>query len=298
MDPSPLGQIDWSGLAISVWQWLSVLAATKGVETALEPPLHKAKEKAEGQLDKALRQGKDGAVQEVLRAATWPAVQEYRTEAERETAWTVLKAMAEDSESEALRSEFAEQVQKSFIVRTQVRPDTKALARTYGAARGLAPSQKAVEGILERFFDKVREGLLLREEFGFLREYEQLSEARKHTELLETIAKTRTGDQEDEDDRFPIPPPDSPPRIAKAVERMKYVKQLAAELRDSHIAIVSGLPGTGKSILAGRVADVRFGDSKYFWHSFAKGQDISSFVSRLSQFLEFTGAVPRDQMYS
>lgn len=91
-------------------------------------------------------------------------------------------------------------------------------------------------------------------------------------------------------------PPDRPPRIAKAVERRHYVERLAFEVATSHIATISGLPGTGKSILAGHVADVQFGDSKYFWHSFAKGQDISSFVIRLSQFLEYTGAVPRDQI--
>jgi ATP/maltotriose-dependent transcriptional regulator MalT len=85
---------------------------------------------------------------------------------------------------------------------------------------------------------------------------------------------------------IPLPPESTrPPRTVSFVGREHELKYYANRLAYSHLAIITGMPGVGKTSLAAALID-RFGQVDLtFWHSFHKTEGISAVIWQIAGFL-------------
>lgn len=81
----------------------------------------------------------------------------------------------------------------------------------------------------------------------------------------------------------------TPPRIKGFVGRVEEKKALASKLAESHVIIITGMPGVGKSALAAELAVRSAGLNKAFWHSFRFGGGIPFAARMLASFLFWHG---------
>lgn len=99
-------------------------------------------------------------------------------------------------------------------------------------------------------------------------------------------------EEEAEEAKPEIPPPPAPiqpPEMADFVGRETELAYFADKLATSHLAVITGMAGVGKTALAA-VLTQQVGDSdKTFWHSFHEGEGIDVIIWKLAGFLAWHG---------
>jgi len=80
-------------------------------------------------------------------------------------------------------------------------------------------------------------------------------------------------------------PPQTPGFIGRSIELARYSNRISA----SHLAIICGMPGIGKTALAARLARQVNQPDKIFWHTFHSGESLSVLIWKLAGFLDWRG---------
>lgn len=147
----------------------------------------------QGKLEKRLRLGKFGTVQEALEGARDELVGQAQTPEQGEMVSRVLERLL-TSQSGALLDEFTVQMTGIYLVPTVEGPSTTTLARLYrrqegpfAVLLGQVPDEQALSELLAAFFRAFRERLLREPDFAYLREYFVLTESREQTDLLKGV---------------------------------------------------------------------------------------------------------------
>lgn len=82
------------------------------------------------------------------------------------------------------------------------------------------------------------------------------------------------------------PEPQQPPGVAGFVGREQELAHFAARLAADHVAVIAGMAGVGKTVLAARLArQVAADPSRIFWHQFHEGEGIETIIWRLAGML-------------
>ncbi len=93
-----------------------------------------------------------------------------------------------------------------------------------------------------------------------------------------------------EEPRFPPPPEPTPlPQDKEFVGREAELAYYADKLAASHLAVISGMAGVGKTALACMLAARVAEPEKVFWHAFHRGETIEEMVWKLAGFLYWRG---------
>ena len=88
----------------------------------------------------------------------------------------------------------------------------------------------------------------------------------------------------------PLPPePTRPPEVADFVGRESELAYYADKLATSHLAVITGMAGVGKTALGAELARQVAGPNKIFWHSFHEGEGIEVIIWELAAFLAWHG---------
>jgi ATP/maltotriose-dependent transcriptional regulator MalT len=87
----------------------------------------------------------------------------------------------------------------------------------------------------------------------------------------------------------PPPEPTRPSQIVTFVGREKELARYAGELATSHLAVITGMAGVGKTTLAAVLAQQAAPLENIFWHSFHQGEGADVIVWRLAGFLYWLG---------
>lgn len=89
---------------------------------------------------------------------------------------------------------------------------------------------------------------------------------------------------------LPPPAPESPPDSPSFVGRERELSDLASRLASDHLAIIAGMPGTGKTTLAAKHArGAAEAGQNVFWHTFHSSEGIETVVWRLAGYLASQG---------
>jgi tetratricopeptide (TPR) repeat protein len=95
-----------------------------------------------------------------------------------------------------------------------------------------------------------------------------------------------------------IPPPPElvrPPEIPDFVGREAELAYYAEKVADTHLAVIAGMAGVGKTALAAKLTErVAHDRDRVFWHSFHEGEGIDAIQWRLAGFLARHG---RDDLW-
>ena len=100
------------------------------------------------------------------------------------------------------------------------------------------------------------------------------------------------GDVHIHEAKVEIPPPPEPPRppeVLHFVGRAAELSYFAAKLSAFHLAVITGMPGMGKTALAARLAGSVASPFRTFWHAFHEGEGFQSIVWKLAGFLAWHG---------
>ena len=100
------------------------------------------------------------------------------------------------------------------------------------------------------------------------------------------------GDVHIHEAKVEIPPPPEPPRppeVLHFVGREAELGYFAAKLATYHLAVITGMPGMGKTALAARLAGRVASPFRTFWHAFHEGEGFQSIVWKLAGFLAWHG---------
>lgn len=100
------------------------------------------------------------------------------------------------------------------------------------------------------------------------------------------------GDVHIHEAKVEIPPPPEPPRppeVQHFVGREAELGYFAAKLATYHLAVITGMPGMGKTALAARLAGRVASPFRTFWHAFHAGEGFQSIVWKLAGFLAWHG---------
>lgn len=100
------------------------------------------------------------------------------------------------------------------------------------------------------------------------------------------------GDVHIHEAKIEIPPPPEPPRppeVLHFVGREAELGYFAAKLTTYHLAVITGMPGMGKTALAARLAGRVASPFRTFWHAFHEGEGFQSIVWKLAGFLAWHG---------
>ncbi len=82
------------------------------------------------------------------------------------------------------------------------------------------------------------------------------------------------------------PPPTPPPTVTGFVGRQQELADFVASLVGNHVAIIAGMPGVGKTVLAARLArQIAGSQDRIFWHQFHEGEGIEAIIWRLAGML-------------
>src|SRR5262245_34319466 len=88
---------------------------------------------------------------------------------------------------------------------------------------------------------------------------------------------------------LPYPEPGRPPEVAAFVGREAELAYFAQKLSVSHIAVISGMAGVGKTTLAAALARQVAAPDNIFWHAFHEGEGIDAIIWKLAGFLAWHG---------
>lgn len=94
----------------------------------------------------------------------------------------------------------------------------------------------------------------------------------------------------DADLEIPAPPePARPPPVTVFVGRDMELQSSSQQLQTTHLAIITGMAGMGKTILAARLVQQLPNPDRVFWHSFHAGDGIDVIIWKLAGFLAWHG---------
>ena len=93
----------------------------------------------------------------------------------------------------------------------------------------------------------------------------------------------------DEIETPPPPKPDQPPQTAIFTGREAELAQYASHLVETHMAIICGFAGVGKTALAAALARRASTPEKTFWHSFHADEGMDVILWKLAAFLAWQG---------
>ena len=97
-------------------------------------------------------------------------------------------------------------------------------------------------------------------------------------------------EEEEVQPAVPPPPEPAPPPLARGfVGRQAELAYFADELAARHLAVITGMPGVGKTALASVLAGLAGEPGKIFWHTFHEGEGIEEVVWELAGFLYWHG---------
>jgi tetratricopeptide (TPR) repeat protein len=90
------------------------------------------------------------------------------------------------------------------------------------------------------------------------------------------------------DDIAPPPRPLAPPAVGDFVGRADDLAYFGDILRTKHFAVISGMAGVGKTVLAARLArDFAGVESRIFWYDFHEPLDVDAIIVQLAGFLYY-----------
>lgn len=88
----------------------------------------------------------------------------------------------------------------------------------------------------------------------------------------------------------PPPEPARPPELLGFVGREAELSEFAETLLATHVAVIAGMAGVGKTALATKLIEWVANDrDRVFWHSFHEGEGIDAILWRLAGFLAWHG---------
>lgn len=87
----------------------------------------------------------------------------------------------------------------------------------------------------------------------------------------------------------PPPAPEAPPDPGEFVGRRDELAYYSAKLAGSHLAVISGMAGVGKTALAVKLAGQFADPEQVFWHTFRAGQGVDTLIWKLAGFLWWRG---------
>ncbi len=88
----------------------------------------------------------------------------------------------------------------------------------------------------------------------------------------------------------PPPEPTKPPEIIGFVGRDQELTYFVNMLETSHLAVIAGMAGVGKTALAATLVTLCARESsRIFWHSFHEGEGIDAVIWNLAGFLAWHG---------
>jgi tetratricopeptide (TPR) repeat protein len=85
-----------------------------------------------------------------------------------------------------------------------------------------------------------------------------------------------------------IPEPDQPPNVSGFTGREAELAYFEEKLENTHLAVITGMPGVGKTALGVRLAQRVAADSKpIFWHTLREGEDVRALIYEIANFLAY-----------
>ncbi len=87
----------------------------------------------------------------------------------------------------------------------------------------------------------------------------------------------------------PPPEPDLPPDVSGFVGREAELAFFVDKLKTSRLAIITGMPGVGKTMLASVLAQRAAAPQNIFWHTFYEHEGIEYLIWKLAGFLYWRG---------
>ncbi len=88
---------------------------------------------------------------------------------------------------------------------------------------------------------------------------------------------------------LPPPEPEHPPIVQPFIGREAELARYQQQLDTHHLAVISGMPGIGKTVLAAELAQRSAGTRAIFWHTFQENEGLTAILWKLAAFLAWHG---------
>jgi ATP/maltotriose-dependent transcriptional regulator MalT len=87
----------------------------------------------------------------------------------------------------------------------------------------------------------------------------------------------------------PPPPPERPPDTSTFVGRESELSAFTSRLEQSHLVVITGMAGVGKTALAAALAQQHGVPAFTFWHTFHPDESIETLIWQMAGYLGFHG---------